>query len=615
MYAEGNKKTIVSDNIKGISGAKWWKWVFPGLLSVILFLVMSKDSQYFNQLLLYDDEFGYWAASAYLTGTDWRSVTSGIPYYSYGYGFLILTPIRLLFSSPDMMYFAALIVNSLLIVGSFWIARYVTGKLFEEMHWAAIDTICFLVMLYPSNIVFAHIAWAECLLVFMFWVFVWTSLRVITKPSVLNHIGIAAVAMGLYVVHQRSIAVAIATWMVMVWCFFADKGRRKKVAVFAVVFVALAVAHMFIKTDLVDTYYFNNIRVDVNNMGGQVEKITDIFSLDGFWELLQSIIGKWFYLFVATLMAAWWGAEFLFRKMGPYLKESFSQIKQHKKEGLVENLSLWFTWLLLAFGGNFMVCAIYMKFGMRNDTLVYGRYNEYMIGIYFIIGVIAFLKDEKWLFKTMVYFTVALLCGWFVQSILDGLNLTAYQAYHSICTSLFLEKGSSVKGGIMAYTMMGLAVSTFAMLLVKAKPWRQFDWVRIGIALCPVIILFHVTAYTMISGTMMEKQNLRIINITYLVDKINQIDPEASKRVYYCSDTESRYWSESFQFHLKDTPLTVTTSSEIDPDSDDFYIVGNDFVHTVGFDEEFYCIKESYQFAVIVNADGELAQKAKELGE
>ena len=167
----------------------------------------------------------------------------------------------------------------------------------------------------------------------------------------------------------------------------------------------------------------------------------------------------------------------------------------------------------------------------------------------------------------------------------------------------------------MAYTMMGLAVSTFAMLLVKAKPWRQFDWVRIGIALCPVIILFHVTAYTMISGTMMEKQNLRIINITYLVDKINQIDPEASKRVYYCSDTESRYWSESFQFHLKDTPLTVTTSSEIDPDSDDFYIVGNDFVHTVGFDEEFYCIKESYQFAGIVNADGELAQKAKELGE
>ena len=132
MDAEIQKKPLISDKIKGISGAKCWKWIFPGVLSVILFLVMSKDSQYFNQLLLYDDEFGYWAASAYLTGTDWRSVTSGIPYYSYGYGFLILTPIRLLISSTDKMYFAALIVNSLLIVGSFWIARYVTGKLFEE---------------------------------------------------------------------------------------------------------------------------------------------------------------------------------------------------------------------------------------------------------------------------------------------------------------------------------------------------------------------------------------------------------------------------------------------------------------------------------------------------
>ena len=262
-----------------------------------------------------------------------------------------------------------------------------------------------------------------------------------------------------------------------------------------------------------------------------------------------------------------------------------------------------------------MVCAISMKFGGRNDMLVYGRYNEYMIGIYFIIGIVAFLKDEKWISKVMVYSLVALICGWFCQNLINESNTTSYQAYHSICTSLFLEKGSSPVGGILAYTIIGLTVAIFVMLMLKTIPWKKLDWVRIGIALCPIIIFFHVTAYTMISGTMMDKQNLRIINITYLVNKINQIDPDADKRVYYCSDTESRYWAESFQFHLKNTPLIVTTSSEIDPYSDDFYIVGNDFVHADGFDEEFYCIKESYQFAVIVNADGELARKAKELGE
>lgn len=260
-----------------------------------------------------------------------------------------------------------------------------------------------------------------------------------------------------------------------------------------------------------------------------------------------------------------------------------------------------------------MVSAIFMNGGGRNDMLVYGRYNEYMIGIYFIIGILVFLKEEKWITKAMIYIPVTLVCGWICQDIINGFNTTSYQAYHSISTSLFLEKGSSAKGAVLEYALVGIGISVFVMLVVRAESWKKFDWVRIGIALCPIIVFYNITAYTMISGVMMEKQNLRIINITYLVDKINQLDPDADKQVYYCSDTESRYWSESFQFHLKDTPLTVTTSDKIDPDTDDFYIVGNDFVHVDGFDEEFYCIKESYQFAVIVNADGELAQKAKEL--
>ena len=60
------------------------RWILPSILSVVLFLVAIWGIENFNQLLLYDDEFGYWMASAYLTGTDWTSVGSGIPYYSYG---------------------------------------------------------------------------------------------------------------------------------------------------------------------------------------------------------------------------------------------------------------------------------------------------------------------------------------------------------------------------------------------------------------------------------------------------------------------------------------------------------------------------------------------------
>ena len=594
-------------------------WILPSLLSVALFVLAIWGVENFNQLLLYDDEFGYWAASAYLTGTDWQSVTSGIPYYSYGYGFLILTPIRLLFSLPQTMYQVAIVANGLLLVGSYWIARTVAGQLFEEMDRAALDVICFVVMCYPSNLVFSHIAWAECLLVFVFWVFVWTSLRVIKKPSIVNHIGLAAVVMGLYVVHQRAIAIPIATVMVLLWQFVIDKSRRKYIIAFAVVFALLIGLHCFIKTGLINDFYNNNTKVAYNNMEGQTEKLGNIFTWAGFWDFIKSMLGKWFYLFVATLMMAWWGAGEFFHQVASYREMAFPKKKKQRIQklsdlsGLSGELPLWYTWLLLAFAGNFLIAAIYTGIGGRNDTLLYGRYTEYLIGIYFVTGIVAFLKDEKWLSKAMIYMPITLFCGWYCQNILNNLNLTSYQLYHSVCTSLFLEKGSKAAGAVLSYAFGGFAVSALFILILKAKPWERLNWMKNGMVVLAVVALFTYIPYRQVFGVMTEKQCLRIVNITNLVTRIGWLDNDASKNVYFCKDTESRYWSESFQFLLKDTPLTVISSSEINPEEDAFYIVGNGFLASEEFEEKYYCIKASNQFALIVNADGELAEKAKEL--
>lgn len=588
-------------------------WILPTVLSVVLFGAAVWGLEYYNQLLLYDDEFGYWVASAYLTGTDWKSVTSGIPYYSYGYGFLILTPIRLLFSSTETMYQAAIVANGLLLVGSYWIARNVAGKLFEEMDQTVIDIVCFVVMLYPSNTLFSHIAWAECLLVFVFWVFVWTSLRVIRKPSVWNHIGLAAVAMGLYVVHQRTIAVAIATVMVLLWQFVIDKSRRKNVIIFTVVLGILIGTHYFIKTDLLDNYYYNNTKVALNNLEGQTGKLTNIFTGEGFLNLLKSMLGKWFYLFVATLMMAWWAAWMFLKQANSYIIQAFPQKKIKMAESLSGELSLWYIWLLLAFAGNFMVAAIYMGYGGRNDCLLYGRYTEYMIGIYFVIGIIAFFKDEKWLTKMMVYIPITFGCGWYCQRILNEDKTTAYQLYHSVCTSLFFEKGGTAKGAALGYAVGGFAVSILFMLILKTKPWKRLNWVKNGAVVLAMCVLCCCISYRHVYGVMMDKQSLRIINITNIVSRIDWLNEDASSKVYYCRDTESRYWSESFQFLLKDTPLTVITSDEINLEEEAFYIVGNGFLSWEGSEEIYYCIKETNQFALVVDANGELAEKAREM--
>ncbi len=617
MNAVIQKVSVICKKTCGKAGARLKKpdWILPSVLSVILFALATRGIEYFNQLLLYDDEFGYWTASAYLTGTDWKSVTSGIPYYSYGYGFLILTPIRLLFSSTETMYQAAIVANALLLVWSFWIARGVAWKLFGEMNRAALDVICFVVMIYPSNLVFSHIAWAECLLVFLFWVFVWLSVRVIERPSIWNHLGLAVAVWGLYVAHQRTIAVIIATVMVMVWCFVIDKSRRKHIVVFGAVLAVLFVVHRFIKQDLIDEFYFNNLRVAINNLEGQTGKLTMLFTGEGFLVLIKSMMGKWFYLFVATLMMAWWGAEALFKHAKEYWKNSWVAVKSHKATDLSKDMQLWYTWILLAFAGNFMVTAIYMGYGGRNDTLLYGRYNEYMIGLYFVIGVITFLKDERWTSRMMVYIPITFVCAWFCQQILNADNTTAYQAYHSVCTSLFLEKDHSAQGAVLAYAVGGFGFSVIMMLILKAKSWKRLDWVRNGVVVLAVAMLYNCIAYRMVSGVMTDKQCLRIVNIRNLVSWIEAIDEDAEQKVYYCKDTESRYWSESFQFLLKERPLTVITSDEIEAEEDAFYIVGLDFLATYDFDEEYYCIKRSNQFALVVHTDQELAEKAREVSD
>ncbi len=607
---EAVQKNFTADN-----GAKdkagWLKLLVPAVLSIVLFLAAIWDIENFNQLLLYDDEFGYWTASAYLTGTDWKSVTSGIPYYSYGYGFLILTPIRLLLSSPAAMYRAAIVVNGLLLVGSFWIARKVAAQLFEDAHYALIDAVCFLVVFYPSNLVFAHIAWAECTLVFLFWVFVALSLRVIKKPTILNHVMMAVVVMGLYVVHQRTLAVAIATVMVMAWCFWADPGRRKCVIAFGVTMIVLILIHSGIKSDLIETFYHDNDRVAVNNMEGQTEKLGNLFTVEGFSGLIQSVIGKWLYLVIAGFMMFWWSMEALAKETKTYLAGMFAKKRFYTKRDLSEEPSLWYVWILLAFLGNFMIAAIYMCGVARNDMLLYGRYTEYMIGIYIVIGVFAFLKDDKWVPKLMAYVGSVIAMGLISQNILNKVATKSYQAYHSLATSLFLQKDKSAEGAVLGFAALGIALSVLVIILVKSNPWKKWNALRGVLVLAVVGGMALMISDNMVAGVMSEKQELRIGNIKTITSCIERMDQEGTKKVYFCADTESRYWSESFQFLMPDRPITVIQSRYMEEETDGFYIVGKGFLTTDGYSDSYKCIKKSNQFALVVLKDTKLAENGQ----
>lgn len=257
-----------------------------------------------------------------------------------------------------------------------------------------------------------------------------------------------------------------------------------------------------------------------------------------------------------------------------------------------------------------MILAIFMTGVHRNDILLYGRYVEHMIGIYLLIGIVSFLKDRRWLVKTLIYIPFVLGGAWFCQGVLDQYGVTEYQPYHSIWTSLFLKRDTLPHDAVWEFGVFGLLFCLALIVLLKLKLWKRLNGIKNAVVIAGVLFLSCHIAFGLVLGVMTEKQVLRKENILNIVVWIGFIDEDLSQNIYYCSDTEARYWSESFQFLLKEKPVTVIKTNEIDPEEDAFYIVGNDFLQSEGFYENYYCILKTHQFALIVDKDGELAKEA-----
>ena len=106
-------------------------------LATVVFLLGRWRLAEVGQPILFNDEYGYWANSAYLMGEDWSSVTSRIGYYSYGYS-LLLVPLRYLAQqfwwNWDILYQSAVVLNALMLVGSYLLSMQICRRFFKDIH-------------------------------------------------------------------------------------------------------------------------------------------------------------------------------------------------------------------------------------------------------------------------------------------------------------------------------------------------------------------------------------------------------------------------------------------------------------------------------------------------
>ncbi|MDE6601681.1 MAG: hypothetical protein K2K90_05885 [Lachnospiraceae bacterium] len=258
--------------------------------ALVIFLLATYRLSETGQPILFNDEIGYWSNSAFFLGMDWKSVTGRIGYYSYGYS-LLLVLVRLLgrWRGWDWraLHHAAVIMNAGFLVIGYAIALKLAKRYLPEMGRVVRTMACFTVFTYSSYIVYAHITWTECTLMFFFWVFLYVMMRVTDQPGIRNHVAYAVVSFYIYTVHQRALGIVVTSVIIVLYMRLMRRNKMQDVAAFLGSMYLCGLCHAMIKTNLQQVNYLGGEPVGLRGLLGYAfTRISFVFLAGGLILLL-----------------------------------------------------------------------------------------------------------------------------------------------------------------------------------------------------------------------------------------------------------------------------------------------------------------------------------------
>lgn len=374
--------------------------IVKGIMILMIALIVLYDFNKNQMIFITSDELGYWGAAAYFAKLDWSDMTSMWPYYAYGYG-LLLAPLFYMTKNALVAYQAAILLNALLMCGTFLLLDRIASKLLTQWNRWLILIAAFSATLYSSAVFFSHMTMVEPLLVFGFCVLIEILLKILETPRNWHFIVSGFLLSYLYMVHLRMVVIIIAFGITLLLLLMTRKVKVIHVCFFcASVAIGLGVSEV-VRGQITQALYTNKDLAGGNSYAAQTEKVAAVFTMDGVKRLLLSIVGKIYYLGTSTFLLFYWGIWFLIKRLKEYLI-----IIKEKKEQMLEAT---YVFLLLSFLGVLAISAITMMNFGRIDILMYGRYIEFLLGPVLICGIHE-LYGNKYRWGIAMVLTVLQLC-------------------------------------------------------------------------------------------------------------------------------------------------------------------------------------------------------------
>lgn len=340
------------------------------------------------------DEIGYWGNGAYIAGYDWSSVVSTYAgYYSYGYSLIIAVLLKL-FGNSHIAYQAAIAINALFNAGSFLLANYVGVKYFSwnKKYYILITSI--IVSMYINNITQSNCAWTECELIFLYWCLVALFLSLNTNYKFYKIVFIAVLSIYMYCVHNRSVGIVIASALTIVLFVFIKRIPKKDVLFLIVIVLLIGSIEIFYKINIKQNVYIYKADTElVNTYTAVAPWITSKFqSLYGIKDLIKTFLNRFLYFGITT-----------FGVFGVFciwaMKKIYSSV-------LEKELDYFLFFIILSVLGVFGVMTIQLSQSGTYQALLYGRYQDIVIGPSFFLGLmymISGLKGNKMIKRYAVF--------------------------------------------------------------------------------------------------------------------------------------------------------------------------------------------------------------------
>jgi hypothetical protein len=385
--------------------------------------------------------------------------------YGPGYSALI-APWFALGLDPDQLYRAAIFTNIAVWVGSFLVLEVLTRRLTTlRRPWSAVVALS--ATLPTSLIVLAGYAWSDSLAVLAFLLLVWACVGLAGRPTLLHGSAVAVACVVAYAVHARlapAVLVALGLLGLLAWrrrMGWRDAGLSVAAAVLGLLGVQVASGAIH------DRLY---------ESADAAARVTEELSRAlRPWPVTASVSGQLWYLVVTTAGLAGVGVVALARSCRPGARSA--------GPGMRSSAALWVTAALVAV--TFLASAGFMTDRPRPDHMVYGRYNDAIVGLLIVLGVARWsargrrgqLLDGAVALGTVLT-TAAIV--WLARSdVLAG-------PYSGVTIRSLAPLGAGGPGRLWWFTLTGAAVITALTVLRVALGGRRPAFVLAVLALFAV---------------------------------------------------------------------------------------------------------------------------------